>query len=82
MRLVVLLACGTRGLLDAVFGPVRGKGSGEQALAGQLLGSLRAGMLVLADRNFYSWALWHAAAETGADLLWRVKASMDLTVIR
>src|SRR5579859_4064534 len=82
MRLVILLACGTRGLLDAAFGPVRGKGTGEQALAGQLLGSLGKGMLVLADRNFYSWALWHAAAATRADLLWRVKASMDLAVIR
>jgi Insertion element 4 transposase N-terminal/Transposase DDE domain len=82
MRLVTLMACGTRGLLDAAFGPVRGKGTGEQALAGQLLGSLRAGMLLLADRNFYGWALWHAAAATGADLLWRVKASMDLAVIR
>src|SRR5579859_3934150 len=82
IRLVILLACGTRGMLDAAFGPVRGKGTGEQALAGQLLGSLRKGMLVLADRNFYSWALWHAAAGTGADLLWRVKASMDLAVIR
>jgi hypothetical protein len=82
IRLVILLACGTRGLLDAVFGPVRGKGSGEPALAGQLLGHLRKGMLVLADRNFYSWALWHAAAGTGADLLWRVKSSMDLTVLR
>jgi hypothetical protein len=39
-------------------------------------------MLVLADRNFYSWALWHAAAGTGADLLWRVTASMQLAVIR
>jgi hypothetical protein len=82
IRLVVLLACGTRGLLDAAFGPVRGKGTGEQALAGQLLGHLRKGMLLLADRNFYSWALWHAAAGTGADLLWRAKASMDLAVIR
>jgi hypothetical protein len=82
MRLAVLIACGTRGLLDAAFGPVRGKGTGERALAGQLLRSMRAGMLVLADRNFYSWALWHAAAGTGADLLWRVKASMDLAVIR
>jgi Insertion element 4 transposase N-terminal/Transposase DDE domain len=81
MRLVTLMACGTRGLLDAVFGPVRGKGTGEQALAGQLLGSLRAGMLVLADRNFYSWALWHAAARTGADLLWRATSSMQLTVL-
>src|SRR5260370_355147 len=76
IRLVVLLACGTRGLLDAAFGPVRGKGTGEQALAGQLLGHLRKGMLLLADRNSCSWALWHAAAGTGADLLWRAKASM------
>ena len=82
MRLVTLMACGTRGLLDAASGPVRGKGTGEQALAGQLLGSVRAGMLLLADRNFYSWALWHAAAATGADLLWRARASMDLTVLR
>ena len=82
LRLVILIACGTRGLLDAAFGPVRGKGTGEPALAGQLLGHLRAGMLLLADRNSCSWALWHAAAGTGADLLWRVKASMDLTVIR
>ena len=82
MRLVTLMACGTRGLLDAAFGPVLGKGTGEQALAGQLLGSLHAGMLVLADRNFYSWALWHAAAATGADLLWRAASSMQLAVIR
>jgi Insertion element 4 transposase N-terminal len=51
LRLVTLLACGTRALLDAAFGPVRGKGTGEQALARQLLGSLRPGMLLLADRN-------------------------------
>jgi hypothetical protein len=82
MRLVILLACGTRGLLDAAFGPVRGTGTGERALAGQLPGSLRKGMLLLADRNSCSWDLWHAAAGTGADLLWRVKASMDLTVLR
>ncbi len=39
-------------------------------------------MLLLADRNFYSYALWQAAAGTGADLLWRVKASMHLPVVR
>ena len=82
LRLAVLIACGTRGVLDAAFGPVRGKGTGEQALAGRLLGSLRPGMLLLADRNFYGWALWHAAAGTGADLLWRVKGSLHLPVIR
>ena len=82
LRLAVLVACGTRGILDAAFGPVRGTGTGERALAGQLLGSLRRGMLVLADRNFYSWALWHAAAGTGADLLWRVSAGLHLPVVR
>ena len=81
LRLAVLLACGTRALLDAAFGPVRGKGTGEQALARQLLRSLHGGMLLLADRNFYGYQLWNAAAGTGADLLWRVKASLHLPVV-
>jgi hypothetical protein len=68
--------------LDAAFGPVRGNGTGEQSLAMRLLGGLRPGMLVLADRNFYSWALWHAAAGTGAELLWRVTGSLHLPVLR
>ena len=81
VRLVALIACGSRGLAGAAIGPVRGRGSGEQALARSLLGSLRAGMLLLADRNFYSCRLWTAAAGTGADLLWRAKASMCLPVV-
>jgi hypothetical protein len=79
-RLVALIACGTRALIDAAAGPARGKGTGEPALARQLLRSLHAGMLLLADRNFYSYQLWTAAAATGADLLWRVKASLRLQV--
>jgi hypothetical protein len=82
VRLVALVACGTRAVLGAGCGPVRGKGSGEQDLARGLLGSLGPGMLLLADRNFCSYALWNAAAGTGADLLWRAKASMHLPVIR
>ena len=81
LRLVTLVACGTRALLGAALGPVRGKGTGEQALARELLGSLRPGMLLLADRNFYGYDLWQAAAGTGADLLWRVKGSMHLPVV-
>ena len=38
-------------------------------------------MLLLADRNFYGYQLWNAAAGTGADLLWRVKASLHLPVV-
>jgi Insertion element 4 transposase N-terminal/Transposase DDE domain len=81
LRLVTLVACGTRGLLDAAAGPLRGKGTGEQALARQLLGSLRAGMLLIADRGFYSYPLWTAAAATGADLLWRAKNDLHLPVL-
>ena len=55
--------------------------SGEQALARELLGTLEAGQLMLADRNFPSFARWTQAARTGADLLWRVKANWDLPVL-
>jgi hypothetical protein len=82
MRLVTLAACGTRCLLDAAFGPVRGKGTGEPDLARQLLGSLRPGMLLLADRGFYSYRLWTDAAATGADLLWRARDDMRLPAAR
>jgi hypothetical protein len=81
LRLVALVACGTRALLDAALGPARGAGTGERELARQLLGSLRPGMVLLADRNFYSYQLWTAAAAARAQLLWRVKASMHLPVI-
>jgi Insertion element 4 transposase N-terminal/Transposase DDE domain len=82
VRLVTLIACGTRALAGAAMGPVRGRGTGEQVLARGLLGCLHAGMLLLADRNFYGYQLWTAAAGTGADLLWRVKASLHLPVVR
>jgi Insertion element 4 transposase N-terminal/Transposase DDE domain len=81
LRLVTLVACGTRALLDAAAGPLRGKGTGEQRLARQLLGSLRAGMLLIADRGFYSYQLWTDAAATGAHLLWRARNDMHLPVL-
>jgi uncharacterized protein (DUF1778 family) len=80
LRLVTLVACGTRALLGAACGPLRGKGTGEPDLARATLASLRAGMLLLADRGFYGYRLWHAAAGTGAHLLWRVKACQHLPV--
>jgi hypothetical protein len=79
LRLVALAACGTRALAGAAVGPYR---TGERALAARLLGGLAPGMLLIADRGFYSWALWNAAAATGADLLWRVQSSMHLPVAR
>jgi hypothetical protein len=70
LRLLALVACGTRSVIDAVFGPVS---RGETTYAPQLLPSLRPGMLLLADRNFAAGALLCQVAATGADLLVRTK---------
>lgn len=70
VRLLVLLACGSRQLLGAVTGNL---GQGEQTLAHQLVPWLRAGMLLLADRNFLGHALWTACRARGVHLVWRAK---------
>ena len=71
VRLAGLAECGTHALTAASMGAYA---TGETTLARDLLGSLSHGMLVLADRNFYSFELWNQARATGADLLWRTKA--------
>jgi hypothetical protein len=71
-RLVILIECGTRALLDVAFGPYD---SGENSLA-RMLRAVLPGMLVLADRGFPSKALWEAYLAAGADLLWRVKGDI------
>lgn len=81
-RVVMLIACGTRCALGAAAGPCRGTGTGERELARRLLGCLRPGMLLLADKGFYSYRLWNDAAAGGAHLLWRAKNGMHLPVVR
>jgi Insertion element 4 transposase N-terminal/Transposase DDE domain len=78
LRLVALVACGTRTLIDAVFGPAS---CGELDYAHRLAGSLQAGMLVLADRNFGAAALIGQLAATKAHLLVRLKANRKLPVL-
>ena len=39
------------------------------------------GLVLIADRGFYNWPDWQAAAATGAALLWRVKADLRLPVL-
>jgi hypothetical protein len=78
IRVVGLVECGTHVIFDAAIGPLR---TGEQALARTVLGCLRPGMLLLADRGFYSVDLWRNAAATGADLLWRVRKDLVLPVV-
>jgi Insertion element 4 transposase N-terminal/Transposase DDE domain len=70
LRLLVLVSCGTRTVIDAVFGPTS---SGETTYAARLLACMRPGMIVLADRNFAAADLLSAIAGTGAHLLVRCK---------
>jgi hypothetical protein len=70
LRLLVLVSCGTRTVVDAVFGPVS---AGETTYAASLLGSLHAGMILLADRYFGAGFLAAQIAGTRADFLIRVR---------
>ncbi len=81
-RVVTVAECGSHAAVLAAVGPsAAGKGSGEQALARPLLACLEQDWLVIADRGFYSWRDWCTAADTGAALLWRLKANIGLPVL-
>lgn len=78
-RLVALLACGTRTIIDAVFGPTT---LGETTYAPRLLRSLHPGMILLADRTFGAKDLITQIAATGADVLVRLKNGRRMPVLQ
>ncbi|MGH3502186.1 MAG: IS4 family transposase [Nocardioidaceae bacterium] len=78
LRLLALVACGTRAIIDAVLGPTT---IGETTYAPRLLGSLKPGMIVLADRNFAAKNLLADIAATGAHLLVRCKNARKMPVL-
>jgi hypothetical protein len=78
IRLLVLLACGTRTVINAVFGPTT---TGESTYTPRLLSSLRAGMILLADRNFGAQDLLAQIAATGAEVLVRLKNGRKIPVL-
>jgi hypothetical protein len=69
-RIVALCEVGTHALLDWV---VRGYGRSEVDLARRLWRRLKAGILLLADRNFHGFPLWQGAKDGGFALLLRVQ---------
>src|SRR5882672_834984 len=77
IRFVGLLESGTHVLWAAQMSKFV---TTELALAKGVVGSLRKGMLCLADRLFPGYQLWQMAAKTGADLLWRTKRTARLDV--
>jgi hypothetical protein len=81
VRVVTVSECASHVVAEVAMGAVAGKGAGEQSLARTLYPRLDDGWLLIADRNFYCWADWCTAADTGAALLWRVKADLTLPVL-
>jgi Insertion element 4 transposase N-terminal/Transposase DDE domain len=69
-RIVALGECGTHAMFAARVGTYA---ESEVTLTEPLLEQLVPGVLLLADRGFFSYALWRKAIGTGADLLWRVR---------
>jgi hypothetical protein len=76
-RVVALAECGTHAIIGAQIGACT---TGETTLARGLFPLLHDGMLLLVDRGFCGYDLWHSAAATGAQLCWRVKANAVLAV--
>lgn len=79
VRVVAIGECGSHAIVAAA---VDGCRVGEQTLAQRLAVDLSPDMLVIADRNFYSFSMWRRYRDSGADLLWRVKAGLRLPVLR
>lgn len=77
VRMLGLAECGSHAIIDAAIGAYH---QGEQTLAESVLRSLKPGMLLLADRGFFSYTLWDKSRATGADLLWRLKSNAVLPV--
>ena len=77
IRFVALLENGTHVLWAARMGKYK---TDELTLAEEVVPALHQGMLCMADRLFPSYKLWQRAAQTGADLLWRVKRNVRFDV--
>lgn len=77
-RVVGLVECGTRAVVGAAIGHFD---TGERELARTFHDVLEPGMLVIADRNFFGRRQWEDAAETGADLLWRIQDHIELPAL-
>jgi Insertion element 4 transposase N-terminal/Transposase DDE domain len=79
LHVAALTECGSHAVVGAVLSGCR---TGERTLAADLTGTLGPGMLVMADAGLYSYELFTAFAATGADLAWRIGASVSVGHLR
>lgn len=81
IRVLMLIACGTRAIMDAVWA---GRATGEGTLLRKLVrgGAIRPGMLVLADRYFSGSPQVTAITGAGAHLIIRANPRRRLPVLK
>lgn len=79
LRFVALLEIGTHAIFAAAHGIYKDH---ENTLAKKLLPSLKAGMLLIADRGFGCHPVYSEALKTGSDLLFRVRGVMKFAPLR
>lgn len=79
LQVTAVVECASRAVVGAVLGPCS---TGERTQAAELTGVVEPGMVLLADSGFYSFELFNRFAATGADLTWRVGASVSLGLVR
>jgi hypothetical protein len=79
LQVTAVVECASRVVVAA---QVDGCATGERTQAATLTGAVEPGMLLLADSGFYSFELFNAFAATGADLAWRIGASVSLGLLR
>jgi hypothetical protein len=75
LHVAALAECGSHAIVGAVLGGCR---TGERTLAAGLAAQVGEGMLVTADAGLYSYELFGSFAATGADLAWRIGASVSV----
>jgi hypothetical protein len=79
LHVAALAECGSHAIVGAVLGSIR---TGERTLAADLAAWVGPQMLVTADAGLYSYELFHRFAATGADLAWRIGASVSVGHVR
>jgi hypothetical protein len=79
VRKLSLVELGTHAELAVVFKPCH---CSENAMMPGLLRHLGPGMLLLCDRNFFSYRLWQQLLDRGAEALFRLKCNLVLKPIQ
>lgn len=79
MKFVALVECGTRVIFAASTGQVH---TSEAELFERLISKLDPGMILLADRLYYSFTQWKSCDAKGVSLLWRAGRNLALKPVK